>query len=174
MPVQACEQVPCHSCAGSALEAADERLECHKRCNKAGEDNRADQHYRQHALQTQLIARPSSCWHVHAKRVAAVTRCWRACGREGRGYGLTAANSVRPGCAVCCRSTEPRRRSWQRACRSEAGPETRMGGALAPPRLTFESCVCTRVCTLSLGSSRWHPPDRSALGCGMFLVCVSV
>ena len=21
-----------------------------------------------------------------------------------------------------------------------------MGGALAPPRLTFESCVCTRVC----------------------------
>ena len=29
-----------------------------------------------------------------------MTRCWRACGREGRGYGLTAANSVRPA-ALC-------------------------------------------------------------------------
>ena len=30
---------------------------------------------------------------------------------------------------------------------AEAGPRhAYMGGALAPPRLTFESCVCARVC----------------------------
>ena len=35
-------------------------------------------------------------------RAAAVTRWWRACGREGRDCGLTAATSARPGCAVRC------------------------------------------------------------------------
>ena len=37
-----------------------------------------------------------------AMRAAAVTRWWRACGREGRSCGLTAATSARPVCAVRC------------------------------------------------------------------------
>ena len=50
------------------------------------------------------IARPSSLLLrvVLAMRAAAVTRWWRACGREGRDCGLTAATSARPGCAVRC------------------------------------------------------------------------
>ena len=51
------------------------------------------------------IARPSSLLLVRvvlAMRAAAVTRWWRACGREGRSCGLTAATSARPVCAVRC------------------------------------------------------------------------
>ena len=50
------------------------------------------------------IARPSSLLLrvVLAMRAAAVTRWWRACGREGRDCGLTAATSARPVCAVRC------------------------------------------------------------------------
>ena len=40
-----------------------------------------------------------------------------------------------------------------------------MGGALAPPRLTFESCVCTRVCVhiygLTLAQADGIHTDRS-------------
>ena len=75
-----------------------------------------------------------------------MTRCWRACGREGRGYGLTAANGVRPAAlcaaaALWAQAPELAESLWLRRVL-----DTPMGGALAPPRLTFESCVCTRVC----------------------------
>ena len=59
---------------------------------------------------------------------AAVTRWWRACGREGRGCGLTAATSARPGCAVRCRRELVRTRvsspAWSLCCEScvQCGP----------------------------------------------------
>ena len=67
------------------------------------------QHRDQHTLKSLIPGLSKLNWQSnvgqHAKRVTAVTRCWRACGREGRGYGLTAAHIVRPGYAVSCRST---------------------------------------------------------------------
>eukprot|EP00964_Phaeocystis_antarctica_P023178 scaffold12965_cov39-Phaeocystis_antarctica.AAC.1 len=59
---------------------------------------------------------------------AAVTRWWRACGREGRDCGLTAATSARPGCAVRCRRELVRTRvsspAWSLCCEScvQCGP----------------------------------------------------
>ena len=62
--------------------------------------------HRQHARQTRLRdLLLAAAWSSPRERAAAVcstavTRWWRACGREGRGCGLTAATSARPGCAV--------------------------------------------------------------------------
>ena len=55
-----------------------------------------------------------------------------------------------------------------------AGHSPRLGSLLS--RVSVPVSVCTH--TLSLGSSRWHPPNRSALGTGVFRgvgfpVCVS-
>ena len=52
--------------------------------------------YLQHARQTQLLDLLPAGTCTPERR----SSCWRACGREGRGYGLTAANSVRPA-ALC-------------------------------------------------------------------------
>ena len=79
------------------------------------------------------IARPSSLLLVRvvlAMRAAAVTRWWRACGREGRSCGLTAATSARTGCAVRCRRELVRTRvsspawPWSLCCEScvQCGP----------------------------------------------------
>ena len=65
----------------------------------------------------------------------------------GRG-ALCAAEALSPGASVGGELV------------AEAGPETRMGGALAPPRLTFESCVCTRVCVHTY-SLTWLKPMAS-------------
>ena len=64
---------------------------------------------------------------------------------------------------------------------AEAGPRhASMGGALAPPRLTFESCVCTRVCvhtdalTLAQADGIHTNIDlgaRAGAGCVRALVC---
>ena len=71
----------------------------------------------------------------------------------------------------------PRRLSWQRAC-GWAGPLVHaLGGALAPPSLTFESCVCTRVCVhiygLTLAQADGIHTNRSRRpgGRGVWCVC---
>ena len=50
-----------------------------------------------------------------------------------------------------------------------------MGGALAPPRLTFESCVCTRVCVhthaLTLAQADGIHTNRSRRPGGVCVTC---
>ena len=62
---------------------------------------------------------------------------------------------------------------------AEAGVlDAYMGGALAPPRLTFESCVCTRVCAhthaLTLAQADGIHTNRSRRpgGRGVCVLCV--
>ena len=77
---------------------------------------------------------------------------------------LCAAEALSPGASV------------GRELVAEAGPG-RMGGALAPPRLTFESCVCTRVCVhtyaLTLAQADGIHTNRSRRpgGRGVCAVC---
>ena len=80
----------------------------------------------------------------------------------GRG-ALCAAEALSPGAAVGRELVALRRvlrRVW-------AGHSPRLGSLLS--RVSVPVYVCTH--TLSLGSSRWHPPDRSALGRGVYM-CV--